>query len=578
MVDINEYKTITQRLAPPERNNNPLTEGILYALAENMDFLAVAIDENNLVLKTYGNTAKYLLQKNFNLHLPELLPRPIAVAFNTAIINSRKAKQKVTISGINISIQEIKIRVKLSVSPLTIKNIEKPLHLVVFCEDRPHLQVTTAGDGLDEKIYLDPYTLMIEEELNDVKDKLHATYRQLDASNDNMQSYVEELLSANEEMQSTNEEMQSVNEELHTINTDYQLKNKELLGLNDDLNNYFRSNLHGQLFVDTDLLLKKYSPAAVTLINLLPTDIGRPLHHLSTNIKFETIIEDIKEVLSKGQTIHREIETVSGLWFQVMTMPYIQQADHKQTGAIITFNDVTILKTIQKELDKRNGSLVRINEDLNNFVNTASHDLLAPLGNIEMSITVMNQVEVLNPELTKFLAIINNSIKKFRALITEISEIARLENDSHQTELVDIGEIITNVEWSLDDKILESKASITRQLEVEKISFSKKNMRSVLYNLVSNAIKFRSDAKPEILIRTSQFEDNFVLSVEDNGKGMKEEDVEKIWGMYNRLSHDIEGQGIGMFLTKKIINAAGGQIAVESVPGKGSKFVVTFPS
>lgn len=168
-----------------------------------------------------------------------------------------------------------------------------------------------------------------------------------------------------------------------------------------------------------------------------------------------------------------------------------------------------------------------------------------------MSIAVMNQVEVLNPELTKFLTIINNSIKKFKALITEISEIARLENDSHQTELVDIGEIITNVEWSLDDKILESKASIRRQLEVEKISFSKKNMRSVLYNLVSNAIKFRSDAKPEILIRTFKFEDNIVLSVEDNGKGMKEQDVEKIWGMYNRLSHDIEGQGIGMFLTKR---------------------------
>ena len=76
-------------------------------------------------------------------------------------------------------------------------------------------------------------------------------------------------LSANEEMQSTNEEMQSVNEELHTINTDYQLKNKELQEVNDDLNNYFRSNINGQLFVNKELLLMKFSPGTVKLINLL---------------------------------------------------------------------------------------------------------------------------------------------------------------------------------------------------------------------------------------------------------------------------------------------------------------------
>ena len=126
--------------------------------------------------------------------------------------------------------------------------------------------------------------------MKDLKEKLFAAYERLDASNENMQSFNEELISANEEMQSTNEEMQSVNEELHTINTDYQLKNKELLETNDDLNNYFRSNINGQLFINNDLKLMKFSPSAVEQINLLESDIGRPLHHISTNIKFENII------------------------------------------------------------------------------------------------------------------------------------------------------------------------------------------------------------------------------------------------------------------------------------------------
>ena len=156
--------------------------------------------------------------------------------------------------------------------------------------------------------------MLLEEEMNELKEKLQAAYKQLEASNDNMQSYVEELLSANEEMQSTNEEMQSVNEELQTVNADYQLKNKQLLDLNDDLNNYFRSNQNGQVFVNADLLVMKFSPASVGIVNLVPADIGRSLTDIAMNIKSETIIGDIKQVLLDGERITRELETKNRTW------------------------------------------------------------------------------------------------------------------------------------------------------------------------------------------------------------------------------------------------------------------------
>lgn len=574
LLDIKNTPSRSLKEDSSKNTSNSLAEAVNESLVNDLDYLAVCIDEHNHVVKTYGDTTKYLLQKNFNLNLAELLPRPLAVAFNTLSNNALKTNAKVIIKGVMIKKDQSTIKVNISVRPLIIKKGEKRLLLVTFSEDKPLTPSPQDDKVFDEKIYLDEYTMNLEEEMRELKDKLHSTYEKLDASNENMQSFNEELLSANEEMQSTNEEMQSVNEELHTINSDYQLKNKELLELNDDLNNYFRSNINGQLFVNNELVLMKFSPGTVKQINLLPTDVGRPLSNISTNIKFETIAKDIKQVIADGSIITKEIETDNGKWYQIMTMPYIQQADNKRNGAIITFNDITELKKTQLELDKKNESLLRINADLDNFVHTASHDLLAPLANIEMSIDMMNQIHITDPKLIAFLNIINSSIKKFRALVSDIATIGKLESGMLEIEMIDIDEIINNIEWSLEDKIKSSGAVIIRDFEVKQILFSRKNLRSILYNLISNGIKFKSDRPPVINIHTAKDGDNVMLSVQDNGIGISSEELDKIFDIYGRLHYEVEGHGIGLYLAKKIVHAANGNIVVESKVGKGSKFTI----
>ncbi|MEJ6980876.1 chemotaxis protein CheB [Pedobacter sp. P351] len=554
--------------------SNTLADTINETLVSNLNYQAICIDENNHVLKSYGDTSKYLLQKNFISDLPELLPKPLVVAFNTLRTKVLKTGKKSSVNGIKINHDDFVIKVTMTVYPLPARKEDPKNLLVIFNEDRSFNPVKVKDAEFDEKIYLDQYTRNLEDELRDLKDKLHSAHLQLDASNENMQSFNEELISANEEMQSSNEEMQSVNEELHTINSDYQLKNKELLELNDDLNNYFRSNINGQLFVNNDLLLMKFSPGTVKQINLLPTDVGRPLSHISTNIKFETFTADIEQVLLNGHIITKEIESLDGKWYQIMTMPYIRQTDNKIDGAIITFNDITELKNTQLELAKKNKSLLRINADLDNFVHTASHDLLTPLNNIEGSIVVMNKIERSNPDLTKFLNIINISIQKFRSLVKEIAEVAKIEADMISMEMVDLDDTIDNIEWSLDDKIKASGAVITRELNVKKVSFSKKNLRSIIYNLVSNGIKFTNLERPVINIKTATEGEYVVLSVEDNGVGIDKENADTIFHMYGRLNHEMEGQGIGLYLIKKIVDATGGHVLLESAPGSGSKFLI----
>ena len=556
--------------------NYTISDSINETLIAQLNCLVICVNKNKHVVKTYGDTSKYLIQQNFNNNLLDLLPRPLLVAFNTLASQVYKENKPFKTSDIIIKHNGENIKVSLAVSPL-LDNKRKPDHLILtFTDDEVSEFENAKTIAFDEKIYLDKYTLNLEEELKDLKEKLQFTYEQLDNSNENMQSFNEELLSTNEEMQSTNEEMQSVNEELHTINTDYQLKNKELLELNDDLNNYFKSNINGQLFVNNDLILMKYSPGTVKQINLLPSDIGRPLSNISTNIKFETIIDDIKKVIDKGDIFTKEIETNNGKWYQIMTMPYIQLANQKRTGAIITFNDITRIKTAELDLDEKNRSLLRINADLDNFIHAASHDLLAPLSNIQISIDVMNKLKLGDEKLTGFINIINNSVKKFTILIKDISTIAKIEADMLTTELIDIEDCINNVEWSLENKIAETKATIHKDIKVKTINFSKKNLRSIIYNLVCNGIKFSGDEKPVIKINTKIENKQTVLTIEDNGIGMTTDSLERIFEMYGRLNQEKEGFGIGLYLAKKIINATGGKIEVESKPGKGTKFTIYF--
>jgi two-component system CheB/CheR fusion protein len=543
-------------------------------LAKEMDYLAVCIDENNQVIKSYGNTSKFLLQQNFNSDLTQLLPESLGLAFNSLRSQVSIANRKSGVKGIPVNISGSDRSVNLSIFPLEVKQGAPELFLVVFKEDYELTFVEKEYPVFDKKTYSNKYVSNLEHELKELKERLYAAYETIDAYNENMQSFNEELISSNEEMQSTNEEMQSVNEELHTINADYLLKNRQLSEINDDLNNYFRSNVNSQLFVDEDLVLIKFSPGALNLINLQESDIGRPLTHISANIVLEGVIEDIKQVLKEGAVISKEIEGNYGQWYQIMAMPYIQQADNKRTGAIITFNDITALTKAKLELDEKNESLMRINADLDHFVYMVSHDLLEPLSNIESSISIMNDLDSTNSDLTKYMEITNSSIRKFRSLIGNIGTIAEVENNMSEMELVNIEEIISNIMWSLENRIKSSQAIITLNLEVKEVSFSKKNLRSMLYNMISNAIKFSGPSNPLVHIHTREERNKVVLSVEDKGIGIPKDGLERIFDIYGRLNRDIEGNGVGLYLARKIVHAAGGDMLVESEPGKGSKFMI----
>jgi two-component system, OmpR family, phosphate regulon sensor histidine kinase PhoR len=257
-------------------------------------------------------------------------------------------------------------------------------------------------------------------------------------------------------------------------------------------------------------------------------------------------------------------------WFQMNIIPYLIEKGNKANGVIITFVDITDRIKDLNELEKLNASY-------ETFIYSVSHDLKAPLANIEALVNDLTEtMNVNNREKRDVSNMLIESINKMRNVIDELSEVSKIEGHYHETiETVSFENILHEVEWTIKDKINESKAHINLDIKEREIEFSRKNLRSILYNLLSNAIKYKSPARtPEILIKTEREEGFVQLSVKDNGMGIADAEKDLIFDQFTRLEKGVEGTGIGLYLVKKIVENEGGKILVDSKVGVGSEFKV----
>lgn len=237
-----------------------------------------------------------------------------------------------------------------------------------------------------------------------------------------------------------------------------------------------------------------------------------------------------------------------------------------------------LLEQEQKNLSSINKDLTRTNKDLDNFIYTASHDLKAPISNIEGLIHILKD-EVKNynrADLNDLINLINVSVNKFKTTIQSIAEVAKVQkNVDESEELLKVVDVVEEVKFNLSKQIEESQPQIKLDLKEQFVKYSKKNFTSIVYNLVSNAIKYKDyNRTPVIIISTKIEEGYFVLSVKDNGLGMKPDYEEKIFKMFKRMHDHVEGTGIGLYIIKRIVDNSGGKIKVFTELGKGSEFKI----
>ncbi|WP_224995230.1 PAS domain-containing protein [Cesiribacter sp. SM1] len=242
------------------------------------------------------------------------------------------------------------------------------------------------------------------------------------------------------------------------------------------------------------------------------------------------------------------------------------------------------IQASNEELHQTNQQLSLINADMDNFIYTASHDLRAPISNIEgLMIALMRNLSAdsrQSPTIQKLSGLITQSIERFKRTINDLTQITKIQRECIGEDLsqVDLTEIISEVKLDLAPQIEQTNAAIEINMkDCAPIHFSAKNARSIVYNLLSNAVKYRSPER-DLKIRIScYFEQEYqVLSIEDNGLGMDLTEDSKIFAMFKRLHDHVEGSGVGLYIVKKIIENAKGKIEVQSQLNEGSTFRVYF--
>ncbi|MFD1466595.1 PAS domain-containing protein [Hymenobacter caeli] len=241
-------------------------------------------------------------------------------------------------------------------------------------------------------------------------------------------------------------------------------------------------------------------------------------------------------------------------------------------------------QALAQALTVTNRQLTRVNHDLDAFIYTASHDLKQPIANIEALLNILRQqlpadgpADALPPRL---LGLMQAAVERFQLTIAQLTDVTKLQQaQALPAEAVDLAALVEDVRLDLAPVLAAAGARLAVDVAAcPSLSFAPRNLRSIVYNLLSNAVKYRHpDRPPVVAVRAYRTAAAAVVEVQDNGLGLTEPQQAKLFGLFQRLHTHVEGSGLGLYMVKKIVDNAGGTVAVRSEPGVGTTFAVALP-
>jgi two-component system CheB/CheR fusion protein len=308
----------------------------------------VIIDRKHNIIYVHGQTGRYLELPSgeTSLDIIEMAREGLKAELTSAIRKAVSQDKEVIHTNLLVKNNGEFRNVNLTVKPISSKGSELELLMVIFQEVIP---VELSGAQTAKRTRsrgLDKHVEELEQELKLTKEDLQTTIEELETANEELKSTNEELQSANEELQSTNEELetsreelQSINEELMTVNTEHQVKIDELSQVSDDLLNLLNSTDIAMMFLDNNLYIRRYTPSTVGLFNVIKSDIGRPISHVTSNLVYTSFEKDLESVLDTLNSKQLDVETKDGHWFNLRILPY-RTADNAIGGLVLSFIDI----------------------------------------------------------------------------------------------------------------------------------------------------------------------------------------------------------------------------------------------
>jgi two-component system CheB/CheR fusion protein len=357
------FEVRTEGIVSTQKESNAsVTEMAQTLILQTIAPPVVLINNKGDILYLTRRTGQYLEPPvgKANLNIYAMAREGLRLELGILIRKAMTEKMKATTKGLRVKTNGSEQVVNLTVSPLEEPEVMRGLMMVQFEDvETPALEAQSSKKKSKSASRLEAINSELENELHSTKERLQTIVEEMETSQEELKSANEELQSITEELQSTNEEritskeeLQSLNEELTTLNAELQSKNEELSEVNNDMKNLLDCMQIPTIFLDNNLLIRRFTPYATKIANLIASDVGRPITDIVSNLGYEDLVRDVKDVLQTLVFKEIEVQTRDGAWYLMRIIPY-RTANNVIDGVAITFADISDLKKVQGQMADR---------------------------------------------------------------------------------------------------------------------------------------------------------------------------------------------------------------------------------
>jgi two-component system CheB/CheR fusion protein len=365
--------------APVRLEGRPVQDEANRILLDKYGPPGVVVDSNYEIVHFRGHTGPYLEAASGepSLNVLKMARGGLLHALRSALNSAKRKRRGVRKEEVLVQRNGDWKPVNLEILPLVTGRGE---YFLVLFEPPPHLPGTRTKDGRTRQkqsrnVAVDGRVADLRRELAASREYLQSIIQELEAANEELQSANEEILSSNEELQSTNEELdtakeelQSTNEELNTVNEELHSRNEELARVNSDLVNLLGSVELPVVIVGEDMAVRRFTPAAERLFNLIPGDVGRPIGQVNPNLVIDNLAELIKKTIDGMDQQEFEAHDRGGRWYLLRMRPY-KGVDNRLDGAVVTAIDIDDARRYHRQIERSRRYFL-------NFVETVRQPLL----------------------------------------------------------------------------------------------------------------------------------------------------------------------------------------------------------
>jgi PAS domain S-box-containing protein len=422
-----------------------------------------------------------------------------------------------------------------------------------------------------------------------VNDQLRQTQQALEVSNQELEAKVErrtgELRLREAELRTSLQQVTELNLTLRRLNERLQEREGFLSSIVSQTSvGIAQTDFSGKFTYANEGYQQLVGRSLVELQEMTLMEITHP-EDLSQNLRLLTGLTQTGQWFEMEKRYQRPDGSL--VWV-LNSVSLVEQGEGNPRHIMAVCQDITQKKQAEQaleqaveELAQANQLLSQINADLDSFVYSASHDLRSPIATMQGLFDLLGRRlgDKLEPKDQVLLGHLSDSMQKLNRTITDLTQIVKASKDTEQpAEAILLDDLLTEVKEDIAPLLASSQAEVITDWQVTSIRFPRKVLRSVLYNLLSNALKYRHpDRAASVILKTQAVESGVRLSVADNGLGLTQEQAGKLFKMFSRLHTHVEGTGIGLYTIKRQVENYGGSITVESTSGKGTNFFVFFP-